>query len=249
MNNPLKSISTNNHELRVGNYMVLFGGKDLTGEFFTEKTKFDSGYTEIGLMYVDFEHGRDAERAGNSKNNILGVVDWKSARFDEKGIFVERVLNRRAEYIKYLEELIDAGIVGTSSEAISGQVRKKSSGEIVEWPLMRDSLTVTPMEPRMITENILTAAKALSNIYQTSKSLAQIAGKEIEDPVIGLKAIEQIEDLRSVEQYLRDSGLSRREALAVISKVKSLSQSDSVDDMKEIREMVSRNTSILLNRG
>jgi len=67
--------------------------------------------------------------------------------------------------------------------------------------------------------------------------------------VQGVKNIEQIEDLRSVEQYLRDSGLSRREALAVISKVKSLSQSDSVDDMKEIREMVSRNTSILLNRG
>jgi len=108
MNNALKAVSTTENELRVGNYIVLFGGKDLTGEFFTHKTHFDSSYTDIGLMYVDFEHGRDSEKAGNTQNNVLGVVDWKSAKIDDKGIFVERVLNRRTQYVKYLEELIEA---------------------------------------------------------------------------------------------------------------------------------------------
>jgi len=69
--------------------------------------------------------------------------------------------------------MIDAGIVGTSSEAVSSGVRKKSTGEIISWPLMRDSLTVTPMEPRMIGENVLAAAKALAEIFPASKSLAQ----------------------------------------------------------------------------
>ncbi len=229
MNNALKAVATSEHELRVGNYIVLFGGKDLTDEFFTQKTHFDSSYTDTGLLYVDFEHGRDHEKAGNSANNVLGIVDWKSAKVDDKGIFVERVLNRRAQYVKYLEELINAGVVGTSSEAVSSGVRKKSSGEIIEWPLMRDSLTVTPMEPRMAGENVLAAAKALSELYPSCKSLAIFAGKTFEEQETGLKAIEQFNDLKSAEDFLRDSGMSKREAVAFVSKVKSLSRSDSVE--------------------
>ena len=136
--NELKAISQTDTELRVGNYMVLFGGKDLTGEFFTQKTHFDSNYTDLGFLYVDFEHGRDAEKAGNTQNNVLGIADWKSAKIDDTGIFVERVLNRRAEYVKYLTQLIEAGVMGTSSEAVPGSARKKASGEIIEWPLMRE---------------------------------------------------------------------------------------------------------------
>lgn len=48
--------------------------------------------------------------------------------------------------------------------------------------------------------------------------------------VQGVKTIEVLQDLKSAEQYLRDSGLSRREAVAFIASVKRLSQSESVDD-------------------
>ena len=58
MNN-LKAISIGETDIRVGNYMVLFGGRDLVGEFFTKNTKFDSRYTDLGVLYVDFEHGQD----------------------------------------------------------------------------------------------------------------------------------------------------------------------------------------------
>lgn len=217
MNN-LKAVSKTDTELRVGNYMVLFGGKDLVGEFFTKNTEFSSSYTDIGLMYVDFEHGRDSEKTGNSQNNILGVVDWKTARIDDTGIFVERVLNRRSQYVQHLEKLIEAGIVGTSSEAVSSGVRKKASGEIVSWPLMRDSLTVTPMEPRMIGENVLVAAKALAEFFPTSKTLAALTGGTVEDRV----SVEDVKDLKSAEQYLRDAGLSRTEAKTFVSCLKGL---------------------------
>jgi hypothetical protein len=233
--NTLKAISQTDTELRVGNYMVLFGGKDLSGEFFTKKTNFDSNYTDLGVLYVDFEHGRDSEKAGNSPANVLGIVDWKSAKIDDTGIFVERVLNRRAEYVKYLTELIDAGMMGTSSEAVHGLVRKKSGGEIVDWPLMRDSLTVTPMEPRMVAGNVLTAAKALADIFPASKSLAILTGNDSAF-ISGIKNIEAIEDLKSAEAYLRDSaGMTRSQALAFIARVKCLGQSDSDEgEMKQI---------------
>ncbi|MCX7177708.1 MAG: HK97 family phage prohead protease [Proteobacteria bacterium] len=55
--------------------------------------------------------------------------------------------------------------------------------------------------------------------------------------VQGVKTIEILEDLKSAEQYLRDVGLSRREAVAFIARVKGLSQSDSAEgEMKQILE-------------
>ena len=48
--------------------------------------------------------------------------------------------------------------------------------------------------------------------------------------VQGVKNIEVIEDLKSAEKYLRDAGLSRKEAVAFIARVKGLSQSESDED-------------------
>lgn len=45
--------------------------------------------------------------------------------------------------------------------------------------------------------------------------------------VQGVKAVELIEDLKGAEQFLRDAGLSRRQALAFVARVRGLSQSDS----------------------
>mgnify|MGYP006318431975 FL=1 len=242
MNN-LKSLSQTENELRVGNYIILFGGRDLSGEFFTKNTEIKSAYTDLGLLYVDFEHGFDADDTGNDENNVLGVVDWKTAKIDDKGVFVERVLSRRSEYVQFLEELINAGVIGTSSQAVSGKAVKKSDGEIIEWPLMRDSLTVTPMEPRMIGENILTAAKSLVEIFPTSKSLRELTGLKSQD---SQKNIELITDLKSAERYLRDSGLSRSAAVAFMAKVKNLpTQSDSDAGMQQLVEALRSRDKIL----
>lgn len=181
-NNALKAVSRTDDELRVANYIVLFGGRDLTGapseefytgpknadgtqgEFFTKSTKFDSPYTSTGHLLIDWEHGQGKHVDGEGapgRDDIFGVVDWKTATVDESGVWVERALNRRSKYIQWLETLVDAGVVGSSSEAIGHQVEKKTSGEIVKWPLKRDTFTLTPMEPRMLSENVIQAAKAL----------------------------------------------------------------------------------------
>lgn len=237
MNN-LKSLNKTDSELRVGNYIILFGGEDLSGEFFTKNTEVKSAYTDLGILYVDFEHGHDFEDTGNNQDNVLGVVDWKTAKIDDKGIFVERVLSRRSDYVKFLEELIDSGVISTSSQAVSGKAVKKSNGEIIEWPLMRDSLTVTPMEPRMIGENVLTAAKSLVGLFPGSKSLREFAGlKEKEQQ----KSIDLITDLKSAERYLRESGLSKSAATAFMAKVRSFKRSDSVDDMHILIDSLRKN--------
>ena len=237
MNN-LKAVSKTNNELVVENYIILFGGEDISGEFFTKDTEIKSAYTDLGILYVDFEHGYDVVDTGNDPDNVLGYVDWKSSKIDDKGIFVRRVLNRQSQYVQYISDLIDAGVVGTSSQAVSGKTVKKSSGEIIEWPLMRDSITFTPLEPRMLGENALSAAKSLVELVPYCKSLRSLAGlKTIENA----KNIELITDLKSAEKYLRDSGFSRTEAVAFMARVKSLKQSDSVDDMHILIDSLRKN--------
>jgi len=169
MDNALKTVSRTDAELRVANYIVLFGGRDLEGlgsdsknadgsigEYFTPQTVLESSYTKAGALYVDWEH-----RQGELGNELLGVVDWKTAKVDDRGVFVERVLNRRNQYLRWLEGLIDQGLIGTSSEADPEGVEKAADGAITRWPLVRDTLTVAPMEPRMLTENVIQAFKAL----------------------------------------------------------------------------------------
>jgi cation transport regulator ChaB len=196
--NCLKTISKTTDELVVGNYLALFGGRDLEGlasprlnpdgskgEFFTKNTQFESDYTATGQLIVDWEHGFQPD-AGPDRDDIFGYVDWKSVVFDDNGLWVQRVLNRRNKYVKMLEELIDAGLIGTSSEPVVAGVRKGVNGEIFNWPLRRDSLTVQPMDPRMLGENHLNVMKALSEdpgfepIYSSiEKALAEVESEQM----------------------------------------------------------------------
>ena len=174
MPNNLKAISKTDDELRVGNYIALFGGKDLEGEHFTPQTDFESSYTKTGVLYMDWEHGLGQELDGKTapgQDEVLGYVDWKTAKPDEMGMWVERVLDRRNWYMKYVEVLIDAGMIANSSQAIQPEVVTTKSGEIEKWPLMRDTLTVMPMEPRMMTDNVISAVKGLAKINPNLEAL------------------------------------------------------------------------------
>jgi len=176
--NALKAISIEGDEMRVGNYIALFGTRDLSGilgisphrggEYFTTQTVFESDYTKAGTVCVDFDHGlgmtgRGSDMPAPGRDDILGHVDWSTAKADSRGLWVERVLNRRNKYMKFLEQLIKAGMIGTSSECIPQGAKKSGDGRIEAWPLRRDTLTVSPMEWRMMTQNPL-IAKAIGGL-------------------------------------------------------------------------------------
>lgn len=176
MSNALKALSKTDDELRVGNYIVLFGGRDLEflvsgpnpdkslGTRFAPEVEVESEFTQAGKLPIGWEHGRDPDAVGVGARS-LGWVDWSTATRDEKGVFVERVLNRREKYVQLVEDLIEAGLIGTSSEAIPNGIKALDDGTIVKWPLRGDTLTVMPVEPRMMAEfgeNHIRAMKALA---------------------------------------------------------------------------------------
>lgn len=179
MANELKVIKSKSDDdkLVVANHIVLFGGRDLDGEFFTENTKFDSSYTKTGRLLVDWEHGHDKGTGSPQKNDVLGYVDWSTREFTKDGLWIERTLDRRNEYIAELEPLLLEGLIGTSSEAVPDLVSIDEGGEIRNWGLMRDSFTVNPAEPRMLSSNALTAAKALQEKLPGLKSVVEAAEK------------------------------------------------------------------------
>lgn len=64
--------------------------------------------------------------------------------------------------------------------------------------------------------------------------------------VSAVKSIEEISSIRAAEDYLRESGLSRTEAVAFIARVKSLGQSDSDgDEMQQIVEALKRRSAVI----
>ena len=181
INRPLKVIETTDDTLTLEGYVAIYGDeqhKDFDGEYFHEGTVFDSGYTKINGLLVDWEHGQapDMDEEGHELNqpgrhDPLGMLDWITARKDDVGLLARAVLNRREWYVRELvEPLAMAGMLGGSSEAIPGKVIK-TGGRIDQWPLMRYALTVTPADPRQITEHQITLVKSLATRYPTFKHL------------------------------------------------------------------------------
>jgi HK97 family phage major capsid protein len=194
--NTLKALRKTDDEIRVGNYIILFGGRDLEfvnsgrnpdgslGTFFSKNVDVDSVYTKAGVLPVSFEHGMDPDETG-TQSALLGIVDWKTMKKDEYGIFVERVLKRREKYVQFVEELVDAGLIGTSSEAVPGQVKCLDTGEIVRFPLRGDTLTVQPCEPRMLSGNQLSALRGLSKEFPAVQALLDKFSASVDSGSIG----------------------------------------------------------------
>lgn len=161
-------------ELIIQGYVALWGGKDLTDEHFTPDTDFSSSYTRKNTVLIDWEHGHEPDKVKNQpgRDDILGHVDWSTAQADDIGLLARHVLDRRERYVsKFIEPLAKAGLLGSSSEATPKGIQKTENGHITKWPIKRQSLTVTPAEPRLLSEHQLQVIKSLANEYPQLKSL------------------------------------------------------------------------------
>lgn len=256
--NSLKAIAADEDTIRVGNYMILFGGTDLEGflpgttrvikanpdgtrgERFAKDVDISSDYLDSGFLHMDFEHGRDPDRLGNNSDVVLGFVDVKSIRRDNKGVWREAVLSRRHHYMKWLETLIEEGLMGTSTEPVQSMIAKAADGTITKWGLKRDTITATPAEPRMMKENVLAAFKALNielpepkddpagsvkakGSNGDSDKPANTTTTRITKPKGAIKMFDKIEDVLALE-------LPNEEKAALITKLGLGAPAQSKDD-------------------
>ena len=135
----IKSIGSD----RFGGYAVLWGDekhKDLQGDYFTAKTEYWlDAYPTLPALY---NHGQDS----TLKSSIIGMV--QTIKPDVNGLWVEAQYNRRSQYVSRIQKMVADGILSWSSGSVGHLVKRRSNGEITDWPIVEISLTTDPAEPR-----------------------------------------------------------------------------------------------------
>jgi HK97 family phage major capsid protein len=130
---------------RIGGHLVIFGGEDLTGDFFDADTDYDLEDGQ-GKATVLYHHGMDA----TLKRRKLGRADL---RVDDVGVWMEAQLALRDDYERALYGMIEAGKMGLSSgtapHLVEREQQANGANKITRWPLGLDaSITPIPAEPR-----------------------------------------------------------------------------------------------------
>ena len=137
-------------EGRVGGYLIRYGGRDLHGEYFTEKTYF--GIADGDQRPTLFNHGLPIR--GRFKGQMLTFEEPSDAlpllKMERRdlGVWAEVVLDMADEYQRKVYELVERGALGWSSGTQPHTAKKNASGEITRWLIAEGSLTPAPAEPR-----------------------------------------------------------------------------------------------------
>lgn len=123
----------------VAGWGVVYGGADLEGETFTPETNYMLDL--VPQKPVLYDHGY------RTVKHFLGRVTKAEQR--DEGIWVEAELDRHAEYVDYVLQLVEKGALGWSS-GTAHHLARREDGVIKSWPIIEFSLTPTPAEPRTV---------------------------------------------------------------------------------------------------
>ncbi len=115
------------------------GGKDLQGEYFSKKTDFCEGW--FASRPILYHHGMDE----NIKAVVIGHDT--ATKMTDNGRWLQAQLDKSAAYWKELKTLINQGKVFFSTGAVPHLVEKAVDGELLRWPWVETSLTVSPAHP------------------------------------------------------------------------------------------------------
>lgn len=137
--NAVKLLAQTDETATVGGWGVVYGGRDLDGETFTRETDYMLSLVPEKPVFYD--------HTMNTVKHALGHVI--KAEIQDEGIWIEAELDRNAEYVSHVLQLVEKGALGWSSGSVGHLVRRES-GVIKSWPIVEWSLTPTPAEPRTL---------------------------------------------------------------------------------------------------
>ena len=152
--------------------------------------------------------------------------------------------------------------IGIWTELEEDEKGLKVSGKLADTPRGREIHALMKMAPRPAIDGLsigyipkeFTLRTKPEEPRRTLKKVHLVEISPVTFPANGkarvaaVKAIEDMQSLADVEKYLRESGFSRSEAVAIVSRCKNLGRSDSgggAKDLGELKKLIERNTSIL----
>jgi hypothetical protein len=118
-------------------------GVDLDGEFFSERTDIKPAW--LKARPVDWHHGNDTTLGRDVIGKAVDPV------MDEDGWWVTVWLDHGAKRLNLIKRLAERGAqLFGSSESVAGMVRKAKTGEILEWPYWRQTLSTSPQNTHSV---------------------------------------------------------------------------------------------------
>lgn len=146
----LKLLSENDNIAIYGGYGVVFGDQDIEGDTFTKETDFKLGLVPVKPVYIDHAQPSFVEYEGKlfelkSIDNPVGNVIEVSP--DEIGLFMKLQFEKSSQYWEVVDKILSSNKSGLSSGSVPHLVRR-DGGVIKSWPIIEESITLTPAEPR-----------------------------------------------------------------------------------------------------
>jgi len=199
------------------------GSKDGTFEGYASVFDGNDSYgdtIEVGAFKKTIKNDRTPSMFINHDSNQIPVGDWKSLEEDSTGLSVvgKVDLNHKdgpSLYSALSRKAMDGISIGFTIPK-GGFTYKEDQDDIPEF-----------MRGRILTEITL---KEMSVVNFPADDSARISAVKSE--------IQEIPDLKTAERFLRDLGLSKAVAMAFVSHVKNLYQSDSaIKDNDKITQL------------
>lgn len=162
--NTLKILSEDDNTAIIGGYGVVFGGVDLDGETFTAETDFMLDLAPEKLVFIDHSEGSTVTIDGKAVK--LGAIDDPVGKVievtpDDIGLYMRLQVEKSNRYWSVVNAMLATGKAGLSSGTI-GHLARRKGNRIVRWPIIEESITLTPAEPRTVGVERLKAVKELN---------------------------------------------------------------------------------------
>ena len=146
----LKILSEDDHTAVYGGYGVVFGDQDIEGDTFTKETDFMLDLVPVKPVFIDHSQPTFLEFEGKRfvlKSIDESVGDVIEVSPDETGLYMKLQFEKSNQYWGIVEQLLNSQKTGLSSGSVPHLVRR-DGGNIKQWPIFEESLTLTPAEPR-----------------------------------------------------------------------------------------------------
>ena len=140
-------------------YAVVFGGRDLEGDYFEADTEFMLDL--VPIKPITYNHTKDlAESAPPQFRDLvkglpvipdpIGFLTNKNISKDDVGLWVEATIDTSKEYLAYVKEAVRRGLLGLSSSTAPAFSVVDTDRKITRWPIVEVGLTPVPAEPRTL---------------------------------------------------------------------------------------------------
>jgi len=155
----IKVLSETDEGVTVGGYLVMWGDEDhpdLQGEYFTKSTElWLDRYPKVPAL---FHHGLD-------ESVDLTVLGHRTKSVpDDIGVWVEDWLDKSNRYWQMVEPLLKKEALYYSPGSVPHLTRKAHDGRLLTWPIVEDTLTVTPAQHRQRPVEQIKAAYKAANL-------------------------------------------------------------------------------------